>query len=67
MGTAVERINQTRQFITFLRLSIYKLYIKTSQMMDKKDVKKKQSVNIRDEFHFSDIHRNMNAMGIVQS
>ena len=40
MGTAVERINQTRQFITFLRLSIYKLYIKTSQMMDKKDVKK---------------------------
>ena len=25
------------------------------------------SVNIRDEFHFSDIHRSMNAMGPVQS
>ena len=33
--------------------------------MNKNDVK--QSVNIRDEFHFSEVHGNMNAMGPVQS
>ena len=27
----------------------------------------KQSINIRDELHFSVIHRRMNAMGPVQS
>ena len=37
--TAVERNNQTRQFITFLHRLFYKIYIKTSQIMNKKDVK----------------------------
>ena len=27
----------------------------------------KHSVNIRDEFHFSEVHGNMNATGAVQS
>ena len=27
----------------------------------------KQSIDIRDEFHFSVVHRSMNAMGPVQS
>ena len=27
----------------------------------------KQSINIRDEFHFSVVHRNMNAMSPLQS
>ena len=30
MEMAVERINQTRQFIAFLRPLFYKIYIKTS-------------------------------------
>ena len=66
METAVERINnQTRRFITFRRRLFYKIYIKTSQIRNKNSVK--QSVNIRDEIHFSDIRRSMNAMGPVQS
>ena len=64
MDTAVER-NQTHRFITFRRRLFYQIYIKTSQIMNKNDVKK-QMVNIRDEVHFSDIHRSMNAMGTVQ-
>ena len=39
MKTAVERNYQTRQFITFLRF--YKIYIKTSQITNKNDVKTK--------------------------
>ena len=34
--------------------------------MNKPDVKK-QSINIRDQFHFSVVHQRMNVMGPVQS
>ena len=48
MEMAVERNNQTRRFITFLRRLFF---IKTSQVSNET-----QSVNINDEFHLSDIH-----------
>ena len=54
MTTAVEHKHQKRQSITFLCLC-YKIYTKSSQRMNKNDVK------IRDEFHFSVVHRSMNA------
>ena len=44
---------------------ICKINIKKSQIMNKNDVK--QSINIRDEFHVSVVHRRMNVIGPVQS
>ena len=51
METAVERNNQTRRSITFLRRLFYKIHIKTSQIMNG-TIMLKQSVNIRDAFYF---------------
>ena len=41
METAVERNNQTYRFITFLRSLFYKIYTKTSQIMNKNDAETK--------------------------
>ena len=57
MVTAVERNNQTRRIITFL----CRLYARFKQK------RYKNCVNIRDEFHFSEVNGSMNATGPVQS
>ena len=65
METTVEYYNQTRRFITFLRRLFYKIYIKTSQIRNKNDVETKYKYKIW--IHFSDIHRSMNAKGLMQN
>ena len=55
MTTAVERKHQKRWSLTFLCHLCYKIYTKSSQRMNKNDVK------MRDKFHFSFVHRSMNA------
>ena len=59
--TAFERNNQTRQIITFLRAYLQDLNQNSTNN------EQKHSVNIRDEFHFSEVHGSMNATGPVQS
>ena len=61
MVTAVERNNQTRRVKTFLR----RLFARFKLKFHKTTLK--QNVNIRDEFHYSEADRSMNAMGPVQS
>ena len=41
MTTAVEHNDQTRQLIIFLRRLFYKIFTKTSQILNKNDVKTK--------------------------
>ena len=48
-------VNTKTVGLTFLRSLCYKIYTKSSQRMNKNDVK------IRDEFNFSVVHRSMNA------
>ena len=55
MMTAVEHKHQKHRSITFLRSLCYKIYTKSSQRMNKNNVK------IRDEFNFSVVHQSMNA------
>ena len=50
MEVAVECNNQTRRSITFLFHLFYKIHIKTSQIINKNDVK--WNVRIKIEFHF---------------
>ena len=55
--TAVERNNLTVLFITFLHCLFLNIYIKTSQIMNRKDVKVTcKHARIRLEFNFSELH-----------
>ena len=65
METAVERNNQTHPFMIFLFHLFYKIYIKTSQIMNKNVVKIKSKY--KKWISFSDIHRSMKAMDPMQS
>ena len=60
MVMAVERNNQARQII-------YSQDLNQNFTNNGQKRRKKQSINIRDEFHFSEIHGSMNATGPVQS
>ena len=55
--TAVERNNQTCRLLIILRRLHCINLIKTSQILNKNDVKPK------DEFHFSEVRGSMNAIG----
>ena len=63
--TTVERNNQKRRIINFLRHLFARF--KTKFHNSEQERCKKQSVNIRDEFHFSEVHGSMHATGPVQS
>ena len=63
MSTAVERNNQTRRFITFLRRLFYKIYTETSQIMNKNDVKPKYKY--KNELHFPVVHPDVWTHGVL--
>ena len=62
MEMAVEHYNKTRLFITFLWRLFEKIYIQTSQIKNKNDVKSKRKYKRWIPFHFSDIHWSVNAI-----
>ena len=65
MVMAVERNNRTCRLLTFLRRLFCINLIKTSQILNKNDVK--TMYTNKDEFHFSGVHGSMNAIRPVQS
>ena len=63
---AVERNNQTHLIYSFF-FAAYLQDLKQNSTNNEQKRCKKQSVNIRDEFHFSEVNGSMNATGPVQS
>ena len=62
--TAVERNNQTRRIVTFFAAYLQEL---DQNFTNNEQKRYKQSINIRDGFHFSAVYGSVNATVPVQS